>query len=210
MSVSAMLGQSVVVRNVRGQCIVTNRRIRRHLEPTKGQKAMRNKFHAASDYAKGQLAIPKSAEMYTRAITPRKRSAYLVAMSDFLNAPKVHEIDARSYRGHVGDIIRIKATDDFMVTDVKVIIVNPRGEEIETGEAVADSRHVNTWKYRVSVENPDRLGTIIRAKACDRPMHWGEREIQLSEEEVIIPQIKTRPNFLSSLLKGITNWLTRT
>jgi hypothetical protein len=209
-SVSAMLGHEVLVRNVRGQYIVTNRPIRKQRMPSPGQVSRRDKFKSAAQYASRQIAREESAELYASGITAKKRTAYLVALTDFLNAPEVKEIDARNYQGHEGDIIRISATDDFRVTSVELTIINPRGEIIENGEAVQDKRHVNTWNYKTTMANPERTGTIIRSKAFDRPGNSGEREIVLTEEKIpIVASSQPSLNFLSSFINGLGNWLTR-
>jgi hypothetical protein len=90
-------------------------------------------------------------------------------VSDYLNAPKIHNIDALSYRGAVGDRITVKATDDFMVKAVKVTFTDKTSAVIEEGEAGPDVDKVNLWAYVASVANTSLPGTIIRAVALDRP-----------------------------------------
>src|SRR5688500_18424720 len=75
------------------------------------QEAVIGKFKEAAFYAKYQTSIPETKAEYDAGRTSKKRSAYAVAMTDFLNPPKVDMIDATFYRGNVGDKIVIKALD---------------------------------------------------------------------------------------------------
>ena len=40
------------------------------------------------------------------------------------------------YKGSVGDLIRVRVTDDFKVVQVKVTITNADGSPVEQGDAV--------------------------------------------------------------------------
>jgi hypothetical protein len=117
--------------------------------------------------------------LYTSGITGKKHSAYLVAMNDYLIAPTVESIDTRSYRGAKGDVIVVKAIDDFMVTKVKIVVTNAAGVVIEEGEAGPDVMRTNQWEYKATAANPTLAGTKIRAVAYDRPGNTGTAEIVL-------------------------------
>jgi hypothetical protein len=138
---SGMLGESVTVRKVRGKVVVKNRPKRRLGSPTPGSKLdeARARFLEATQYARQQISLAESKELYAKRVTHKKRSAFTVAMTDYLLAPKVHSIDTVDYHGAIGDTITVKATDDFMVTKVKVIITNATGAIIEEGEALPDA-----------------------------------------------------------------------
>lgn len=165
---SGMLGETMVFRTVRGQLQMVNRPKRRSNISEK-QAAVQTKFQEASQYAKQQLSLEASSALYEAGITTKKHSAYLVAVSDYLNAPKVHFIEAIGYLGKVGDTITVKATDDFMVTGVKIVISGSDGAILEEGEAGPDLEKINLWTYKTTVANSFVPGTTIRATAFDRP-----------------------------------------
>ncbi len=52
-----------------------------------------------------------------------------------MRPPTVDSINLDGYRGKLGQVIRVKATDDFRVVEVKVTIRGPAGELIEEGMA---------------------------------------------------------------------------
>ena len=176
---SGLLGESVSVRKVRGRVVITNHRPRPNTEMTPGQTAVLEKFREAVQYAKQQMALPASRELYQTGVTAKLRSAHIVAMGDYLAAPKVHFIETMDYRGNVGDTIAVKATDDFMVTGVKVVITASDGSIIEEGEAGPDQLKINIWSYQATVANPSLPGTTIKAVAFDRPGNKDELAVTM-------------------------------
>src|SRR6185295_1764619 len=125
-SFSGMLGESVTVRQVKGKLVVKNRRKRQlgHVtdapKNTSKRDAAKARFLEAVQYGQQQISVPASKALYVKRITDKRRSAYAVAMIDYLIAPTVHRIDTVDYHGVIGDTITVKATDDFMVTKVKI------------------------------------------------------------------------------------------
>jgi len=105
-------------------------------------------------------------ELYATGITHKKFSAHHVAVSDFLNAPEIHEIDAKDYHGNPGDIIRVRATDDFKVTSVKVIITDADGKVIETGEAMSRGKK-GLWRMAATMLHANVTGAVIKVEAND-------------------------------------------
>lgn len=177
-ALSGMLSSAITVRKVRGQVVVTNRP-RQRPEPTAKQLAVQARFTEASQYANRQMEQPDSLALYNTGITPKKGSAYSVAVSDYLIPPTVEWIDAADYRGNIGDPIVVKAVDDFQVTRVRVTILNAAGAIIEQGEAGPDSMKVNQWGYTAQVSNPVLAGATVRATAFDRPGNSATLEVKL-------------------------------
>lgn len=133
------------------------------------QKAIKDRFLRAVRYAKAQINDEKMLAEYEKGITQKKNSAYVVALTDWLNAPKVSEIRTSDYVGAVGDPIRITATDDFKVVRLRVILRASDGNELERGDAVQDVKNSDTWHYTATVTNPSVAGTTISATAFDTP-----------------------------------------
>ena len=170
-----MSARRVSVRQVGKQLIVTERPKQSPTGTDKSEKA-RERFLDASYYATRQTANPETKALYAQGITNKKHSAYLVAMSDFLVAPEVQSISTIDYRGRVGDPIAIRAKDDFMVTRVKVEILDSAGVLLEEGDAVTDETARQLWKYVATAANATPAGTTIRATAFDKPGNIGSLE----------------------------------
>ena len=166
-NVSGMLGDTVVFRKVRGKMQMANRPASGR-KPSEKQEAVKLRFQEATQYARQQLAQEESRALYESGITGQKHTAHVVAVTDYLNAPRVHFIETADYLGNVGDTILVKATDDFMVTGVKIVITGSDGIVLEKGDAGPDGK-VNLWKYVATAANTSVEGTKIRAIAFDRP-----------------------------------------
>ncbi len=162
----------MVIRKVRGKMQMANRPAPGRKPISAKQEAVQFKFQEASQYAKMQTGIKASQEskdLYATGITDKKHTAFVVALTDYLNSPKVHYIAAEDYAGAVGDVIAVKATDDFMVAGVKIIITDGDGNLLEKGQATPDLERVNLWTYPATAANPSLEGTLIQALAYDRP-----------------------------------------
>lgn len=141
------------------------------------KKEVNKRFRYANQYAKHVLESPEMKELYAKGIDGKKSNAHTVAVADYLNAPVIHSINTNEYRGAVGDKLRIKVTDDFQVTSVKVIIGNGKGKTLEQGEAIRYNRKPDTWVYTATVKNAEQKGTIVTVTAMDRPQNKVEKEV---------------------------------
>lgn len=126
-------------------------------------------FKEASTYAKRETSDPEVKALYAKAIDNSRRSAYNVALSDYMNPPVIHYIRTAGFTGELGSLITIKATDDFRVENVSVVIYSAKGKVIEKGEAARNKRKPFMWNYRTTVENRGMKGCRIEATAKDRP-----------------------------------------
>lgn len=77
-------------------------------------------------------------------------------------------MDFSAYRGQIGDLITIQATDDFALAEVRVNIQNPDGTLVEEGSAVGDPDGF-TFRYRATAANTSLAGDKITVTAIDRP-----------------------------------------
>ncbi|MEJ1241887.1 hypothetical protein WBG78_27320 [Chryseolinea sp. T2] len=168
--VSGKLGNNIVIRQSKLGTVVANKPKKTTKPPSATQLAVRDKFSDAAYYAREQMKVPEALAMYQAAITPRLTSPYSVAISDFLTKPRIRGIDARQYRGAVGDVIKARASDDFRVASVWIVIKSATGSELESGEAslVAGSLQPE-WVYTAKVVNASLAGTSITATAKDIP-----------------------------------------
>jgi hypothetical protein len=170
---SGKLGNTVVYRTINGKVQMANKpRPRKQNSPA--QEEAKIEFLLARNYAKKQVDNPEFKAVYTKGITPTKRTAYQVAMMDYFNPPQVRAIDAVEYQGKIGDEIKLVAYDDFMITKVIVAITDPNGVQLERGEAQVADIEANRWSYKAAAANASVTGSTIKVTAYDRPGNSGE------------------------------------
>ncbi|MEJ1239069.1 hypothetical protein WBG78_13120 [Chryseolinea sp. T2] len=174
-----MLGSTLVFRQVNGRTVISARPKKRD-KPTAHQLKTKAKFMLAVEYAKAQMSIPELKEIYKKAVNKNIPNAYTAALKDYLNAPVVDSINAKEYKGRVGDILFFHATDDFQVMSVTVEIRSAAGELLEKGEASERELHRNAWEYKATVDNTNLAGSVIVATAKDRAANSDTKEMVLS------------------------------
>jgi len=164
-----MLGESVTMRKLNGRVVIKNRPRRKVVaDPTEKQLVVFRKFKEAAQWAKKQIAKPDVDALYAARVTDKVKSAFLVAVTDYLTAPTVESIDASQYNGAIGDAITAKVVDDFMVTKVTVIITDPTGKILEQGQATQDPDMEFLWSYAATVANSAVAGTTVSVTGQDR------------------------------------------
>ena len=173
---SGKLGRTLIYKQWRGQVVVAGAGRRRKMRLRDWTPQVQN-FKEATDYAKRQMANPERKALYTAAARNKRYSASVAAVKDYLNPPKVHYVKTEGYTGAIGDVITIKATDDFKVRSVEVVICNRQGVTLEKGDAVASVRKPNIWKYQATVKNEKVKGSVIRVTALDHPKNQGKAEV---------------------------------
>src|SRR6266545_5892964 len=128
---------------------------RAKLKRSAGQKAHNERFEEASAYAKRAQTKPIYAEL--AAAAPMK-TAYNFALSDWWHAPKIHQVECRENK------ILIQATDNVLVTKVRVTVLDEEGKVMEKGEAIRGEG--DCWEFTPTAE-----GKTIQAEAWDLPGH---------------------------------------
>ncbi len=173
---SGMLGNTVYYRKWRGRLIMCNKPKRRKSLSNEQKKTV-SRFKLASKYAVGQMKDEDAKAAYQQGTNNRYHSAYLVALNDYLNAPRVAEIQVHNYSGSIGDKITIDAWDDFKVVRVNVVITDIDGAIIEEGDAMQSKSSPHLWKYKATVTNSKVKGSKIVAMAFDKPRNMGIGEV---------------------------------
>ena len=164
---SGMLGDTVVYREHRGKVIMSNRPKTGGIL-TPNQERAKSRFKSAVAYAKLMTADPVTKAEYQPSKTSKFTSAYSVALTDFLTAPKVNLIDAGRYGGQIGDEILIKAVDDFKVTQVQISIFAAGGNLLEQGVVALVPGTVEDFLYTATVANALLPGTKIVVTVRDK------------------------------------------
>jgi len=162
-----MVGELFVFKTVNGKTIVAAPPRKSHHEPTEKQLKQQEIFQEAVIYGKTVLVTPELRAIYETAI-PEGRPVYQVTLADFLNAPKIKEVDVSNYVGDPGNTIKMHVTDDFMVKSVEVSITNEDGTLVEQGEAIKQSNGLD-WLYTATVKNDSPTGDKIVVRASDIP-----------------------------------------
>ena len=134
---------------------------------TDSQKEQRRRFQQATFYAKAAIADPDTKAAYAGS-AKKGQTAYNVAVADFFHAPDIESVDLSHYTGQPGDTILIRATDDFMVKEVKVTITNADGSLVEKGDAAPDAGGY-LWTYTATQVNDNLEGDKIEIAASDLP-----------------------------------------
>ena len=158
-----------VYRQQNGQTVILPHTVPKD-RPSKAQKANRNRFSKAKDYAKAVLADPLRRERYRRLAVERKCPSNALLIANFLNPPTIELVELGEYRGRVGDPIRILADDPIEVVSVTVTLrAASTGKVVESGSATRDhdvwvyqcaSAAENLREIRVEIAAANRAGTI--------------------------------------------------
>ncbi len=176
---SGKFGDTHVYRKVRGRLqMAATPAPRKKLSAA--QKATVGRFKTAKVYAMNvKNRFPELYAEYRKRTTTRLFSAYLVALTDSLNSPIVHYIKTKEYTGVIGDIISVKATDDFRVVRVTVVICDARNKRLESGEAVRELRKPQMWKYKATTVIENLEGVKIMVTAMDHTGNKTMKEVVL-------------------------------
>ncbi len=128
----------------------------------------RQRVQQAAFYGHDVRNDPARSAAYGKHTDEILRSPYSVAVADYLNAPDITNVDFSGYRGQVGDIIVVQATDDFALHHVHILIQNPDGSIVEEGDVVPEADGT-TFRYRATALNDSLIGDKITVTATDYP-----------------------------------------
>ncbi len=162
---SGKIGDLLIFRQWNGKTIVSSVP-RQPKTVSDKQKQQRERFQNAVLYAQSAVAAEGLKEQYA-AGAQKGKSAFNIAVADFLTAPDIRQIDLSEYTGQPGGKIHITISDDFAVTTVSVSITNADGTLVEKGEALRGLG--NLWTYTATQENQSLEGDKIEIIASDLP-----------------------------------------
>ena len=169
----------LVFRKYRGRTIV-GRKPKSEKPPTEAQLAHRERFKEAASFGKSAMADPALLAFYGPLALKRDISVYALAMGDFLKLPRIKPLRLSKYKGNVGDVIEIRATDDIGLADLDVRIV-AHGTLIEQGKALEIGERSGTWHYTATAQVALGSDIFIEVKGVD---HAGN-EVQITENPTV-------------------------
>lgn len=169
---SGKLGDRIVFRQRAGNTIVA---VKPQMpeQRTEAQKKHASKFRDASQYAAKALKDPNIKAAYALR-AKAGQSAYNVALADYLMAPDINEIDLSLYDGKKGSQLRIRVSDDYMVSEVSVAIYNAEGILLEEGNA-EPAENSTDWSYTTQKASTEVQGNRLTIRAFDLPGNRSEK-----------------------------------
>ena len=146
---------------------------------TENQKKHRIEFQFAIRYARLAIKDPVKLAFY-EAREHDGINAYNLAISDYMHKPEIISIDIRKARGCDQYLIRVRAMDDFIVTQVRINLIDLTGNFKQV--APTQFRHTDLWIYRISCQ---KLSTLhaVKAFAYDNTGNHTMKLYQISPEE---------------------------
>ena len=148
--VSGQLGD-LVFRVIRGKVVISRKPVLNGSEPTEVQVQHRERFKQAVTYGKGVMADAGIRPLYEAVAKAKDMPIFALMIADYFNAPIIHHVELSAYNGKAGDVISIRASDDFSVENVHVSISDDQGNPIENGNAVKTAEGTDLWLYTTTV-----------------------------------------------------------
>ena len=166
---SGKVGNLVVFRHNGDGTIMSAAPGKRTRPLTESQQLHLQQFKEAVIYAKSVMADPDKKAAYQAAVN-NGRSAYNLAVADFIKPPVITEMDISNYTGQAGGKIRVRATDNFKISEIRVTIFKSDDTIVESGIATADVNGLD-WFYLSTQVNNAMTGGRIVSTAIDLPGH---------------------------------------
>ena len=160
---SGKLGKQLSIRHMRdGRTFVLTRPDFSNRIFSEEQLTHQSRFQQATAYAR---VASKTNPLYTKLAKGTPKNAYNLALSDWFQAPVIHEVSWQAGR------IRVNATDNVQVAKVRITILDEQGQTLQQGEA-AQVKHA-WWEFetaaptetKVIVEVFDLAGNCTRHEA---------------------------------------------
>lgn len=116
-------------------------------------KGHQQRMQGAARYARWAA---KAQPIYAELARSTKKTAFHLARSDWFQAPVIHEVRLRE------NLIRVRASDNVMVTKVVITVLDEQGRLLEAGEATRCES--DWWEYILKA-----TGKTLTAEAWDLP-----------------------------------------
>jgi hypothetical protein len=168
------VGDLVFVQQRTGD-VVVRMRSRRRAPKREQEAANQQRFREAVAYAKSVWATqPELKGRYQAEAKLTGRQGFNLAKADYRLLPSVDDVGLTGYRGNIGETIGIKATDNFEVRTVGVMIRELDGTMLEQGPAVPSG---GQWVYRSQTQVPAGQTVVVEVTATDHPGHSATKKV---------------------------------
>jgi len=160
----------LVFREVRGKTVLARKPDFSGVEPSEDQAMHRERFREAVAYGKSVMADADIRAIYEEVSINKDMPIFALTVADFFNAPVIQNVDLSAYNGQVANVIKVRASDDFGVMNVRVAITDAQnGNAVESGNAIETAPGSDLWLY--SATEALTAGTLvdITVVATDRP-----------------------------------------
>ena len=161
---------NIVFRASKGKTVLCRKPDFSNTEISEDQAAHRERFRQAVAYGRSVMADADLRAIYSQAAERKGMPVFALTVADFFNAPTLNEVDLSTYKGKAGDLIKIKALDDFGVASVHVTLTQVSGgTPIEGGYAVETAAGSGQWVYTATVSVSAGSNVNFNVVATDRP-----------------------------------------
>ncbi|MEI7663600.1 MAG: hypothetical protein WCK34_15435 [Bacteroidota bacterium] len=176
-SYSGIFGNQVLLKNRNGKSVMSILPARPGKGSNVNQLKVREQFKEAVEYAvamqKNPSLLAEYSEKATGGLTP-----FTLAVRDYLTPPVVKRIDTSDYHGNPGEVITVKATDDFKVRQVKIQFISAEGNMFEEGICEYMLPEC-VFRYTTTFAGRAPAGMTIKAIATDTPGNKAELSVTL-------------------------------
>lgn len=166
--VRGSLGDEITIYERNGQIIMAKKRGPSKKKPTPQQLKARYQMKVAAAYAREILKDPVVKAFYKSKAGPGQ-NAYNMAVKDAYHSPEIQRLTLEDMT------VTVRATDEFRVEHVDVLVKDAQGKVVERGRAVLGWNGVD-WTYRLTTLPK---GGRIRAIAVNMPGNATEKELLL-------------------------------
>ena len=127
------------------------------------QLAHQSRFKRAAAYAR---VAAKTYPIYAELAQQTQQPAYNIALSDWFHAPVIHEVMWKN--GH----IRVNATDNVQVANVRITVLDGHGQTLEQGEAAQVNDAWWEFETTLTLEGNIVVEALDRAGNCTKHEAW--------------------------------------
>jgi hypothetical protein len=133
-------------------------------------EAQKSRMTSASRYWKGvKEREPLVKAAYEARAKALNKPVFAVVYGDVCQPPCVQEIDLGAFSGRAGQVISVRAGDDFAVREVLVVIRAAGGTVLESGVAAKRESTRDWWSYETKIDLESTAGSTVEAVAVDGP-----------------------------------------
>ena len=185
-NLSGRLG-SLVFRRCHGRIIVAMRPSRFRRPPSARQLAQRERFRAATAYAKAVLTDPVRRSAYAHRLAEPKQ-VRKAAFRDHLNPPEITALLRSPSPLPNDDDLIVQVKHDATVDQVAVSIRTADGCVLEAGEA---KRYPGLWRYRLTAPLPQDRPVWVEATVRNLAGNVGRRTEPLPSVQPVSGAVPT-------------------